>query len=89
MIQARKTQSPLDRPKKRKVGVELRALSFVDAVIGIHDRDDFVGDGLHTVIVLIPDHDDGVTSTSPDGRSMNGGHQFLDLLVAENDKRGI
>src|ERR1700730_11687563 len=89
MIQPGKTQSPLKRPKQRKVGVELRTLLLVNSVIGVHNCYDFVDDGLHRIIILVPDHNDCVASASPDRRSADGGHQFLDRLVAENDERRV
>ena len=68
---------------------ELRALQFVDAVICIYNCDNFIGDGLHAVVVLIPDHDDGIAAAGPCRRSVDGGNQLLNFLVAEDDESWI
>ena len=82
MVQARQSESSLERFEQRKVRVELIALHTLAAVVGIYREQHLVRRGRYAVIVFVPHNHDGVLAFAPSGGIVNGGNQGLDGLIA-------
>src|SRR6202051_3254918 len=61
----------------------------MDAIVRVHNSHYFIYHRLHAVIVLIPDYNDSVAAAGPHWRSVDCCHQFLHLLVAENNQSWV
>ena len=83
VVETGQFESTFQRAKQREMVVEDVAPELVEAVVGVDNSHHLVDYWLHRVVVLVPNHDDRVLPSLPDGRSVNGADDFLHGLVAE------
>src|ERR1700756_1760872 len=72
MVQAWKAETGFERLQQGKVGVEVRALDAVDAIVRIHDEHNLVRIRRIAVIVFVPHQHDSVAAFFPCWRALNG-----------------
>src|SRR4029077_3439743 len=72
MVKAGQLEAAFDGAKQGEMIVERPALPVVCPVVSVHDSDHLVDDGLHRVVVFVPDHDDGVMAFLPGTGAVNG-----------------
>src|SRR5580704_8235599 len=82
MVQARQSESSLERFEQRKVRIELVALHTLAAVVGIYREQYLVRRGRNAVIVFVPHNHDGILAFLPGGGFVNRSNQCLDGLIA-------
>src|SRR5205809_3596206 len=69
--------------------VEVRALQSPRTIVSLDDRWNLVDVRDETVVVFIPDYDNGVVALLPCGRGVDGGYDVPQLQVTEIDESGI
>src|SRR5579859_6493528 len=89
VVQARQTETSLQRLEQREVRIALRTLHAMDAIIGIHNQHDLIHIGHKAVVVFIPENNDRVAAISPGRRRMNRLDQVAQREVTHVNQRWV
>ena len=68
------------------MSVELAAAQLMEAIVRVNNGDHLINDGLHGVVIFIPDDDDRAVTALPDVGAMDRCDDLLYGLIAQDNQ---
>src|SRR5438270_12208 len=89
VIQARQSETAFQRFQQRVMQVTLCTLHAMDAVVRVDDQEHLVGVRSRAVIILVPQHHDGIVAFAPRRRPLDRRNNALHGDVTTVDQRRV